>query len=434
MARLPRLDGTRAVLIGASRYVSPSLPDLPSVSNNIVALAGLLRSPEVLGLGASQLAVIDEPASPRAVDEAVRSAAGEATDTLIVYFAGHGLIEGHTGELHLAVTDSDRSAVHSTAVPYGWIRNAVLDGPSRRVVILDCCFSGRALNTMGESGQELAGAAEVEGTAVLAAAHENQTALAPPGERFTAFTGELVSTLEEGVDGAGPVISLRTLFGRVERALRAKGRPVPQSAFRNTADEIGLRNQAWKSGGDLESSIRPVTYSARSRSDSAPAFPEAILFDCVDWQAAQFAERLAVLTQTLVGAQCKVFTRVPELDVLSERSLIAPVVNAEYLVSERTYGGIGRLLTNRAAGTLPLIVPVILQQCPWQDTVLGVFRSLPRDGRHFGGALNQTTAMARVARELLDIYAGSVRLQPRREQIPALAEERPQEPQHGQIA
>ena len=434
MARLPWLDGTRAVLIGASRYVSPSLHDLPSVSDNIAALAGLLSSPEILGLAASQLTVIDRPASPRAVDEAVRSAADAATDTLIVYFAGHGLIEARTGELHFAVGDSDPSAVHSTAVPYGWIRNAVLDGPPRRVVILDCCFSGRALNTMGESDQMLAAAAEVEGTAVLAAAHENRAALAQPGERYTAFTGELVSALEEGIDGVGPVVSLRALFGHMERALRLKGRPTPQSAFRNTADEIGFRNRAWKGPGNPEPSRGPVTYRARLRSDSAPMPPEVILFDCAGRQAEQFAKRLAVLTQTLTGDQCRVFTRVPDLGVLSERSLIAPVVNSEYLISERVYGGIGRLLTDRTTGRLPLIVPVILQQCPWQNTVLGAFRSLPRDGGHFGAALNGTAVAARVARDLLDIYAASVRPQPRRGQAAAPAEERPQEPQDGQIA
>lgn len=434
MARLPRLEGTRAVLIGASRYVSPSLHDLPSVSSNIASLVGLLSSPEILGLAASQLTVIDEPASPRAVDEAVRSAADAASDTLIVYFAGHGLIEGRTGELHLAVGDSDPPAVHSTAVPYGWIRNAVLDGPPRRVVILDCCFSGRALNTMGESDRMLAAAAEVEGTAVLAAAHENRAALAQSGERYTAFTGELVSALEEGIDGAGPVLSLRALFGHMERALRVKGCPAPQSAFRNTADEIGFRNRAWKGPGNPEPSIGPVTYRARLRSGSAPMFPETILFDCAGRQAAPFAERLAVLTQTLTGDQCEVFTRVPDLGSLSERSLVVPVVNSEYLISERIYGGIGRLLTDRTTGRLPLIVPVILQQCPWQDTVLGVFRSLPRDGGHFGGRLNGTAVAASAARDLLDIYTASVRLQPRRGQVAAPAEERPQEPQNGQIA
>jgi len=434
VARLPWPDGTRAVLIGASRYTSPLLHDLPSVSDNMAALAGLLSSPDILGLVGSQLTVIDEPASARAVDEAVRSAADAATDTLIVYFAGHGLIEGRTGELHLAVGDSDPSAVHSTAVPYGWIRNAVLDGPSRRVVILDCCFSGRALNSMGESDQMLAAAAEVEGTAVLAAAHENRAALAPSGERYTAFTGELVSALEAGIDGVGPLVSLRALFGHMERALRAKGRPAPQSAFRNTADEIGFGNRAWKRSENPEPSTGPVTYRARLSSGSAPMFPDAIVFDCAGWQAAQFAERLAVLTQTLTGDRCRVFTGVPDLGVLSERSLIAPVVNSEYLISDRVYGGIGRLLTGRTTGRLPLIVPVILQQCPWQDTVLGGFQSLPRDGGHFGAALNGPAVAARAARDLLNIYDASVRLQPGRGQAAAPSQERPQEPQDGQIA
>jgi hypothetical protein len=422
------------VLIGASHYASPSLPDLPSVSDNITALAELLSSPEILGLASSQLTVIQEPASPRVVDEAVRSAADAAADTLIVYFAGHGLIERRTGELHLAIRDSDPSATHSTAVPYGWIRDAVLDGPPRRVVILDCCFSGRALNTMGSSDQTLAAATEVEGTAVLTAAHENRAALAQPGERYTAFTGELVSALEEGIEGIGPVISLRVLFSRMEHELRVKGRPAPQCAFRNTADEIGFRNLAWKGPRKPQPPVKPVLYRQRLRSGFAPSVPESIFFDCTGQQAAQSADLLARLTQTLTGDQCKVFTRITDPGVLSERSLVVPVVNSEYLSSERISGGIGQLLTDRTSGRLPLIVPVILQQCPWQDTTLGIFQTLPRGGGHFGASLNETVVAAKAARDLLDIYAASARPQPRRAHAAAPSEGRPQEPQDGQIA
>jgi Caspase domain len=408
VAQLPQLDGTQVVLIGASRYASPSLPDLASVSDNIAALAGLLSSSEILGVVESQLTVIHEPASPRAVDEAVRSAASAATDTLIVYFAGHGLIEGHTGELHLALGDSDPSAAHSTAVPYGWIRNAVLRGPPRRVVILDCCFSGRALNTMGDSDQMLSAATEVEGTAVLTAAHENRAALAQPGEPYTAFTGELLSVLEEGIDGVGPVISLRALFGRMEHVLRAKGRPVPQCAFRNTADEIGFRNQAWKEPHKPEPPVKQLSYRAGPRPGSAPSVPENIFFDCIGQQAAQSADLLARFTQTLVGDRCQVFARITNLGMLSKRSLLVPVVNSEYLISEKVFGGIGQLLMDRTSGRLPLVVPVILEECPWQDTVLGVFKSLPRGDGHFGASLNGTAVAAKAARDLLDIYADAV--------------------------
>jgi hypothetical protein len=420
------------VLVGASRYAF--LPDLEAVSNNTTALADLLGSPDLLGLERSLLTVLDEPASPRAVDEAVRLAAAEATDTLIVYFAGHGLIDGRTGELHLAIGDSDPAAVHSTAVPYGWIRNAVLGGPPRRIVILDCCFSGRALNTMGEVDRTLAAAAEVEGTAVLAAAHENRAALAEPGERYTAFTGELLSALETGVDGAGPVVSLRILFAHIDRGLRAKGRPAPQAAFRNTADEVGFRNRAWTGPDESVSAVRSVTHRTRLRSESAVIVPDVILFDSAGRQAAPFADMLAAVAQTLAGGECRVFTRIPDLDLLSESSLVSPVVNNEYLVSERAYGGIARLLMDRTAGSLPLIVPVILQQCRWRDTVLGVFQSLPRSGRHLSADLNRTTAATGIVRDLLDIYAVSARVHPRRGQTRALADESPQTPHDGQIA
>lgn len=420
------------MLIGTSRYTSAALHDLPSVANNIAALADLLSSPEILGIDASQLTVLDEPDSPRAVDEAVRSAAHAATDTLIIYYAGHGLVEGRTGELYLAVGDSDPSAVHSTAVPYSWIRNAVLDGPSRRVVILDCCFSGRALNTMSESDRAEATAAEIEGTAVLTAAHENRAALAQPGEHYTAFTGELVSALKAGVDGAGPVLSLRTLFRQMERALRMKGRPAPQSAFRNTADEIGFHNRAWQPGSS-EPEIGPVTYSVRLRSSYAPIFPEVILIDSMGAAGEHFANRFATLTQALTGDQSQVFTRVPNLDVLSERSLIVPIVTPEYLASERYYSGLGQLLLARPAGQLPVVVPVILQQCEWRDTVLSVFPPLPQDG-YFGTELNKAGVAAGAARDMLDVYACSVRPQSSRGQISAAAGERPQEPHDGQIA
>ena len=60
-----------------------------------------------------------------------------------------------------------------------------------------------------------------------------------------------------------------------------------------------------------------MTYRARLRSDSAPMPPEVILFDCAGLEVEQFAKRLAVLTQTLTGDQCRVFTCVPALGVLS---------------------------------------------------------------------------------------------------------------------
>ncbi len=61
-----------------------------------------------------------------------------------------------------------------TAVPYDHVREAMLRSrASRRVVILDCCYSGLALGQMGDPTDVLANEASAVGTFVLAAAAEN---------------------------------------------------------------------------------------------------------------------------------------------------------------------------------------------------------------------------------------------------------------------
>ncbi|SOD66770.1 Proteasome lid subunit RPN8/RPN11, contains Jab1/MPN metalloenzyme (JAMM) motif [Streptomyces zhaozhouensis] len=242
MAGLPDPAGTRAVLIGVGEY--ELLPGLPGVTNNLSALYTLFTAPDLLGLPADHCTVLDGSVSPDEMDRAVASAAAEATDTLIVYYAGHGLVDEYDGTLHLSAYRTDPARVHATAAPYEWVRRSLPRGPERRLVVLDCCFSGRALNSMADDGITAITAAE--GTAVLAAAHENRVAAAPPDEPHTAFTGELVELLSRGIPGGPELLDLATLFGTMERALRAKGRPVPQGAFRNTARQLALgRNRAW---------------------------------------------------------------------------------------------------------------------------------------------------------------------------------------------
>ena len=76
----------------------------------------------------------------------------------------------------------------------------------RRIVILDCCYSGRALGQMFDRISAVADEASAEGTFVLAATAENKTALAPPGQQYTAFTNELLNVIHDGIPGAWPAI------------------------------------------------------------------------------------------------------------------------------------------------------------------------------------------------------------------------------------
>lgn len=86
---LPDPARSRVVLIGASRFTDRELPDLPAVRNNLDESAVCLR-------GIGRCMVVADPESPVALVDPVHDAAAEAEDTLIVYYAGHGLVHPRT--------------------------------------------------------------------------------------------------------------------------------------------------------------------------------------------------------------------------------------------------------------------------------------------------------------------------------------------------
>ncbi|MGW4026700.1 caspase, EACC1-associated type, partial [Streptomyces sp. NPDC005009] len=260
MSVLPDPGASRAVLIGTSRY--DHLEQLPAVSNNLTALAALLSGPLSLRLPAPHVTVVENPPDPGTVMDPLRQAAAEATDTLIVYYAGHGLIDSHdTLTLALPHTQSDRI---ETSLNYDWLRQILLTSHAQRhVVLLDCCYSGLALGRMNAS-QGLADQAAVEGTFLLAASAETRTALAPVGDTHTAFTGALLDTLRHGIPGGPPLLDLETIYRHLRLTLEARAHPVPQARNRNSGARVALgRNHA-----DLPAA--PDTHATSTQPDHRP--------------------------------------------------------------------------------------------------------------------------------------------------------------------
>jgi putative transcriptional regulator len=235
---------SRAVLIGVADY--RHLPGLPAVANNVDALARLLADEAVWGLPDRRCSRIRDPASPVEVDRALReAAAGAGPDGLLfVYYAGHGLVEPASGALYLAVAGTEEEALHATAVPYDWVRHRVRQTPAaRRLVVLDCCYAGRALERMG-APDRLVEEVAIDRVCVLVAAPATRAALAPAGEEFTAFTGELVAVLRQGVPDGPDLLDAETLWRTVRAALRGKGRPLPELRAHNAGGELPVARNA----------------------------------------------------------------------------------------------------------------------------------------------------------------------------------------------
>jgi uncharacterized surface protein with fasciclin (FAS1) repeats len=245
-ARFPDPYRSRAVLIGAAAYRDPSLPKLPAVARNLTGLTAVLTDPGGGGWRADRVTVLRNPITAREVGLELASVAEQTLDTLLIYYAGHGLLTPE-GELHLAIGQTVPGRVRYSGLPFEWVREALRDSPAaNRVLILDCCFSGRVIEAMADPAAFTADATEVTGTYTLTASARNLPALAPSGQTYTAFTGELLDLLTTGIPHGPAELTLGVIYPHLRQRLSARGLPRPQQRGTDTADQLALvRNPAY---------------------------------------------------------------------------------------------------------------------------------------------------------------------------------------------
>lgn len=239
-------DRSRIVLIGTFKHTGTvRLPDLPAVANNLAGLAAALADPEFGLPGAPVPVVVRNPSSQHELGVLLTENAKKAEDLMLVYFSGHGLIDAR-GDLYLALTGSDAALPMFTAFPYDGLRYALRDCPARnRVVILDCCYSGRAIDAMADPDASAYDQTAITGTYVLTATAANVLALAPVGARHTVFTGALLDLLRDGSPDAPDLLTLDQTFRHLHRTLTGSGHPKPQQRGTDTAAHLVLaRNRA----------------------------------------------------------------------------------------------------------------------------------------------------------------------------------------------
>lgn len=241
--RLPDPAGSRAVLIGCARY--EELPALPTVTAGVEGLRAALTHPDNGGFAPDTCQVVRDPADTASLGRELLKAAHASTDTLLVAYTGHGVLD-ERNHLHLALTGTsiDQALVPVTALAYDRIRDILAASPARnRIVILDCCFAGRAIHDM--TAATLADRAAVEGSYVLTSTSADHTAVARPGDRYPAFTAALLNLLRQGIPDGPDLLTLETLFPHLRRDLAARGLPEPRRQGTDTINGLALtRNPA----------------------------------------------------------------------------------------------------------------------------------------------------------------------------------------------
>ncbi|MFF2897604.1 AAA family ATPase [Streptomyces sp. NPDC057966] len=256
--------GARAVLFGTHSHVSGSqLHDLPSVATTLDDLETVLR--DVCGLGPEHVHRVPAGADTEEVIGTIERVAREATGVVLLYYVGHGLL-GPGDELYLATHGTRSPEEISRAVPYRTVQGLLSACAGGGIVVLDCCYSGRAdvPDGSGVPAQEPFVSVRPGGSLLLTATSRYDLSFAPEERRHTLFSGRLLRLLTEGDPAGPPWLTMDSLYSALDRAF-AEGPIRPRRQSEGSLGSLLIaRNPAYGESGD-------TSHDGAARRDDPPA-------------------------------------------------------------------------------------------------------------------------------------------------------------------
>ncbi|MEU4820271.1 caspase family protein [Actinomadura sp. NPDC023710] len=212
---LPDPATSHALLVGMEHYRSDEIPDLYGVAPGLKRLGRVLTDPHREGsFPASNTIQLLNPPSSTEVLTQLHQAADRATDTLLLHISGHGNVTSR-GTLTFPTTDSDLS-LPFTHLSWEDIRDQLSQARARRsLVIVDACYSGRALDTMGPLDPAFDAPVSYQLTST---GPQHASFDGPEGSEFTSA---LIDLLTKGDPHAGDLLTIeeihRSLYNRARR-------------------------------------------------------------------------------------------------------------------------------------------------------------------------------------------------------------------------
>jgi hypothetical protein len=203
------VSGKYALVIGNTDYIDPGLAQLSAPGKDAEDFARILKDPNLCGFDDVKV-LLNQISSTviEAVDEFFDQK--KPDDLLILFFSGHG-VRDELGSLFLAVKNTIRSRLRSTAIKSDYIREVMDQSRSRRqVLILDCCNSGAfAQGTKAEIGGTMGMVSAFQGYGRYVLTASDATQFAWEGNKVigetqnSLFTHFLVKGLEGEADNDG---------------------------------------------------------------------------------------------------------------------------------------------------------------------------------------------------------------------------------------
>jgi hypothetical protein len=205
------MSGKFALIVANTEYADTGLAKLSAPGKDAEDLARVLKDQNICAFDDVRI-VLNQPEHivRRAIE--VYFSERKPSDLVVFYFSGHG-IRDELGALYLAVKNTARSRLRSTAIKSDYVREIMDQSRSKRqVLILDCCNSGAFVQGTksgvgGSMGTSTAFGSTGSGLIILTASDSTQFAWEGDqviGEtQNSLFTHFLVKGLEGEADEDG---------------------------------------------------------------------------------------------------------------------------------------------------------------------------------------------------------------------------------------
>ncbi|MFI6444893.1 AAA domain-containing protein [Kitasatospora sp. NPDC050543] len=299
-----------ALLIGVSAYDAPHYQDLPAVQADLHYMQAVLERTDIGMFNPCTIAAEPTAAQMMRVVEDFLSER-TSTDTALLYFTGHGQYSAADGQLYFITQDSDPDDLSHTAVAAEFLHQQLQEcRATARVVLLDCCDSGAAVQSWSAKGTT-AGPLKAPAEGVLlrpsgvyvitaSRARQSASAKAPEGSTLgtSRFTGEIVEGLRSGRMTDKNWVTTDDLFTYVSQQLRAPGGQQPTRSMlaatgtlrlaRGVASPVSLPGHGAQPGDTTPSIPDKALHRAADESRGSARWPQLTDFylSCMSKEAA----------------------------------------------------------------------------------------------------------------------------------------------------
>lgn len=190
-----------ALIVASYQYDDSELRTLQAPAQDAEDLYHVLSNPDIGGFECEILC--DAPAHEVSRKIEAFFTDRKQDDLLLLYFSGHG-IKDEAGHLYLAMSDTKRKLLRSTAIPASFINESMRRSRSQRqILLLDCCYSGAFARGMVVKADQDVGTGEHfkgRGRIILTASDSMQYAFEEDIVKGKGIRSIFTRTLVEGLE------------------------------------------------------------------------------------------------------------------------------------------------------------------------------------------------------------------------------------------